>query len=340
MKVNNIAPQVYIDSCAYETVYDEKASSKSFPLHHAVEQGDNETVKQLVSSKPSLLECLNEDGKAPIHIAVAAENKSMILLLLELGAGINLADNYKDTALHLAVQQGDLGFVKFLVENGAKVQLANTVGETPLHLAVKSDKYDIAEFLIQNKASVDECGTWSYFCATGTPLHLAASKNNSSIVNLLLKHGANPNDRNGWGETALHIAAYYKASKDVIKSLVQAGGNVHLNNGINTWTAEGNPLHVAADKNALSALHGLIEAGADINSQNKSKYTPLMVAVKKGSLDCIDALIDLGAKLDLVDKDGYTALDLAKKRMNKPNGKVAFSLLEKAILLNKEAPQA
>lgn len=332
MHITNFLPQIpniHIEPCKSLTKYD----SELFPLHEAVNQGDEEAVKELVLTNPDALKTFNQDGNAPIHIAAAKKNTSMILLLLKLGTKINIKDDRGCTVLHLAAKNHDVDFVQFLIDNKAKVNAFNCCNETPLYHAVESNSYNIAKILLLNDANVGACRDKSWFGPSGTPLHLSAARNYSLITNLLLEHGADPNLRNGYGETALHIAAYYKASGALIRSLIDAGAKINMRNHKNSWTASGTALHVAAEKGALSALNTLLDRGAGVDLQNGSGQTPLMVAVSKGNLSCVDALLEQDAKLDLVDSNGNSALDLARKRLKEPNGKVTLSLLENALLI-------
>lgn len=61
-------------------------------------------------------------------------------------------------------------------------------------------------------------------------------------------------------------------------------------------------------------VNHLIEAGADLNSQDKAGNTPLMRAALQGHNDIVIALIDANAKLDLQSNNGNTALMRAAEK--------------------------
>ena len=65
----------------------------------------------------------------------------------------------------------------------------------------------------------------------------------------------------------------------------------------------------------------LIEVGANLDLQNKYKWTALMYAAEKSnkcsSVETLKILIKAGASLDLQNKDGWTALMLAARYSNK-----------------------
>jgi len=60
-------------------------------------------------------------------------------------------------------------------------------------------------------------------------------------------------------------------------------------------------------------LEALINAGADINTQNGSlQWTALMRAAAVGNVEVVELLRDLGTDLDIVDTQGRTAVQIAE----------------------------
>jgi ankyrin repeat protein len=56
-----------------------------------------------------------------------------IIILVGNCAGVNLGNDYANTALHVAVAYGDLALVQYLVDRGADVNIPNNSRNTPLH---------------------------------------------------------------------------------------------------------------------------------------------------------------------------------------------------------------
>ena len=69
------------------------------------------------------------------------------------GQGINIENNYGNTALTIACRMGSIKFVELLVQNSANVDRETSTGTTALIEAVKSTNAEIVQYLID--AGVD-----------------------------------------------------------------------------------------------------------------------------------------------------------------------------------------
>ena len=83
-----------------------------------------------------------------------------------------------------------------------------------------------------------------------TPLHITANIGYFGIVKLMLERGASPNtkDNNGW--TPLHRAAY-EGHVDVVRVLLESGAD--------PWIAD-NEVHIPLDYAKDSAIRSLLES--------------------------------------------------------------------------------
>ena len=117
------------------------------------------------------------------------------------------------------------------------------------------------------------------------PLMSAAGNGKVEEVQKLLASGANPNSKNEWGETVLHVAGI-AANVDIIKALLNAGANVD------------------------AATAGEYKGHTTI-----VRRTPLMWMVyspPKKAFPTVKLLVEAGARLDITNEEGKTVVDLVR----------------------------
>ena len=61
-------------------------------------------------------------------------------------------------------------------------------------------------------------------------------------------------------------------------------------------------------KNDFEMFNALIEAGMDVNLQNKYGWTPLHVSIRRNRKEMVELLLEKGADIDKVDGVGWTPL--------------------------------
>ncbi|XP_035679062.1 malignant fibrous histiocytoma-amplified sequence 1 homolog [Branchiostoma floridae] len=150
------------------------------------------------------------------------------------------------------------------------------------------------------------------------PLHAAVIKGDQRRVSQLVQEGEDvdgrcecklPDLKRAHEFTPLHCAAAV-ADLGVIDLLINAGAQVDSEDEVGC-----SPLHRAVWYNKFDVVQALLSKyGADKNKQNWEGYTPLHLAAKAGHLEILNLLLKTGVNLDVVDKVGMTATDHAKER--------------------------
>lgn len=105
-------------------------------LHHAVQDGDIEAVRRLITSGLSLDE-FDEIGRTPLHYAVDAESVEIAGLLLDAGADVNAHDESQVGNTPLAEVAGRCSFeiAELLIINGADPTIPGWMQLSALHRA-------------------------------------------------------------------------------------------------------------------------------------------------------------------------------------------------------------
>ena len=206
-----------------------QAGASSGSLHDAVRTSSSVLVEQALSKLPKtkLLEAVNArvDGMTPLHLAVKAGNKDVVMKLLKVGGEVDAkVENTGATSLHLAALQGGLEVVRTLLKSGANVHAKaadSLYRATPLYLAAQNGHKRVVEELVKAGADVN-CRLWKMAV---TPLFAASERGHHGTVSELLRLGASPHGRNWNGVTALGVAAMAGHLR-VVKALLSAGAQV------------------------------------------------------------------------------------------------------------------
>ena len=153
-----------------------------------------------------------------------------------------------------------------------------------------------------------------------TALDYAAENQHEHIVQFLLKRNANANLHNECGETPLMLAL---DNMKIVKMLLnQSTVNAADKEGNSVLMLALNRLEMLAFKrfridvaqNAAETQHYnkvaqlLLDAGADVNTQNSYGDTPLMEAVRYADIDTVEKIILKEADVNVQNNAGNTAL--------------------------------
>jgi ankyrin repeat protein len=176
-----------VENVSYKTIALLRQHDDFHALHRAVECGNIELVKKLVSEGNDIEakdRCHHD--MTPLHCAAHKENKEIVEFLLSQGANVNAKgedgwtslhwastvevaqclitagadfnaeeDEYGCTPLELAAKNGDMEMVQFLISQGA-IEKAKDYGVGAVSWAIATEEFDIARFLISELVNVDD----------------------------------------------------------------------------------------------------------------------------------------------------------------------------------------
>ncbi|TKS88396.1 Histone-lysine N-methyltransferase EHMT2 [Collichthys lucidus] len=242
----------------------------------------------------------------PRQLYPAAKQGEVQRVLLMLMEGIDPTyqpdSQNRRSALHAAAQRGLLEVCYMLIQAGAQVDAQDKDLRTPLLEAIINNHIEVARYLFQNGACVYHVEEDGY-----TGLHHAAKLGNLEIVNMLLETGqvdVNAQDSGGW--TPIIWAAEHK-HVEVIKSLLNRGADVTINDKeLNVC------LHWAAYAGNVDIAELVLNSGCSLASVNMHGDTPLHIAAREGYLECVTLFLSRGADIDIMNREGDTPLTLAR----------------------------
>lgn len=122
---------------------------------HFIQLDERGEITEFAARRKKRVKKINERDKqtgiAPLHKAIEERRKlPTIKKLLDQGANVNIQSYYGgSTPLIEAVEAGRPSLVKLLLEHGAKIDLPNSFGLTPLHWAIGNNNKTMTRLLLR-----------------------------------------------------------------------------------------------------------------------------------------------------------------------------------------------
>lgn len=331
------------------------------PFHRAIENAQFDAATLLLKNKADI-NATDFNKNSALHLALTSQKpEEGLSFLLQNGASSNIKNNFGNTPLHLVISLNlSPSLVLLLINQKSDVEARNKLGNTPLLEAVKEkNKVIIGDllaaganpFAINNQddsplSIAVKMGTETLSMLISdknvnqrddqgnTALHQVVSLGDyPKAVLYLLSLGANPNERNKWGMTPLHLSIN-RQSLAVAQLLVKNDGDLYIADNIGTTplmlafksqplfidqffngdvlekidSSKNTPIFHAIFLNNLPVIQVMVKKGASLKVQNLSGSTPLHEAVKSGNYAVVDYLLKSGASVSAIDNLGNTPL--------------------------------
>ena len=196
------------------------------------------------------------EGKSPLMAAACGKHFQSMISLLEVGASVNIQNDFGSTALIAAAQCGFFRSLCLLLKAGADVNHTNMFNCSALYYTSIGGYYMCLEKLVRSGANVNIASTEGL-----TPLMGASWNQHITCVKFLLESGADVNTVNNYGQTALVYAAG-RLGTDIVITLLKSGARVENMEFLELEQS----CHL--DVNMWQILHA---AGADVNGIEKKR---------------------------------------------------------------------
>ncbi|MCP4217054.1 MAG: hypothetical protein GY765_20570, partial [bacterium] len=198
-------------------------------IHKAAETGDLAEIKRLVTKKRKRIHANGWFGLKPLHYAARMGDLECVEYLVNKGADVNAESVVKKTTPVFESSTEEVA--RFLVEHGATLDIVSTNGRVPLDYAIQGGYVDVVRFLVEYGVDVNylpevDCHRtmmqWTDYLFPDEKKHGDSKSGNiaARILEILLKAGGNPNQKNAYGTTVLHLAVK-RERKPIIELLLK-----------------------------------------------------------------------------------------------------------------------
>ncbi|KAL8733486.1 MAG: hypothetical protein Q9166_002113 [cf. Caloplaca sp. 2 TL-2023] len=193
----------------------------------------------------------DSSGNTPLAWASARGDHGSVVVLLEHGASIDIANDVNAEPIHLAAQTGNIPTIRQLVRAGADVSsVVRLTQMTPIHYAAEyQDSTEQIHGLADLGAEIDGKDYLNW-----TPLHWASWRGHLASLNALLNCGADVNAKTLDGNASIMLAVANN-SYECVKRLIEAGADCSV-----VRDSQWNILHYAAIGGSVDTLRSLKEA--------------------------------------------------------------------------------
>ncbi|MDF1827569.1 MAG: ankyrin repeat domain-containing protein [Legionellaceae bacterium] len=178
-------------------------------LHTAIMNNDLVYFEALMNAPELRVNCLDEEGRTPLHTAAFYGRYDMVVALLDRGAASNKRDTKGHTPLHDAVNpifveltEEHVHIAELLLSRGAKASMESNTGFTPLnwmgkylsHTGVNEERagymLKLANKLIIYGAKADESAVDTYVDANSSESLMSSSKRGHNDEEEIHSHDA------------------------------------------------------------------------------------------------------------------------------------------------------
>ncbi|XP_071478647.1 uncharacterized protein [Diadema antillarum] len=281
------------------------AARKHADLFHAVDEGDVETVRQIVESHRELVNT-RRGGRMAIHSAAAKGQLDVVRVLVEEGqADLNVGDTKQNAVpLHYAAEAEAGVVMRYMLEHGADVDAVTKHNATALHVAIGNDNKACIAALLDFNPRFD------ILDANGeTPLHRAVRKDSDFFEMLMASAKFDPRLKSKKGFNLLHYAAYHGEARS---ALALVGKYPDM---VNEQFSDGHvALHIACVNNHRAVAEALLSVGnCEIDAKNRNGQTATAASLSGGKTACVELLLAEGTDVNIQENDGDTYLHLAAR---------------------------
>ena len=188
-------------------------------LANSIKNNENGKAKAMIDNMKDIDQDIFDEESA-LFIASRNDNFEIVKYLIQLGANVNLHNNYYS---YTSLFGSSLENMKLLVDAGANIHHVNKLGHTALSNACSEGLLEEVKYLISVGADVNVDNGFALYMAVG------ARNNELEICKVLIEAGVNINYVVNYDGNPLHLACKYN-NLNLIELLLDNGADEYIKN--------------------------------------------------------------------------------------------------------------
>jgi ankyrin repeat protein len=126
------------------------------PLHIACWYGKTDAVACLVGHKATINVQCKPHGMSPLHYAVCGESPSVVSILCENEADVNILDLRKRAPLHYVAMLGSPEMLRIFIKRRVNMEPPDENGKTPVDIVYDKEEFDMLVIMSNNGADISK----------------------------------------------------------------------------------------------------------------------------------------------------------------------------------------
>ncbi|KAF2235008.1 ankyrin [Viridothelium virens] len=259
---------------------------------HLVSHAGNARAAIILLEHGARVNNTDYEGSTPLHSAVRGGKLAATTQLVSRGAFINAQDHWMWTSVMVAASLGYYDHVELLANCGANLRLYDTYGQQASHIAATGGHAQVAAYLWWCGLALDTVDSkGNDVCLLGF------ASREPAIRTFLLNCGTDisccsPIHGNVLHEFLRGPELCLPLLKAVLRKLKACGALQIINH---KPTYDVSLLYLATARNQISVLQALLDAGANVDAEGGPEGTALMCAAGAGRLEAVRLLVNAGA---------------------------------------------
>ena len=224
----------------------------------------------------------NDSGQTGLYLASVMGHDSLLQILLDNGASVNVSGGRLGTPLQAACFNGHPSTARCLLEEGADAMIAGKF-ESALHAAVISGNQDIALLILERDFKINNESEYDLI------LQSAAQGGLAAVVKHLQETYGSSYDKSGQAYQKAVVSAIFKGQLGVLQRFISKTPEARS-------VLPMESVSIAAMGGQNQAISFLLDLGLDIEHEGQFG-SPLRVASVMGHEAAVRLLLDRGANL-------------------------------------------